>query len=196
MKTRSGSMKTIVFAILALGIAWKGSIYLLSTPQPSQGLPSSSQPDPSSQISKAAQAQQATESAPAVQSATQQAPQKSEPIVSAKEAPTIERVRKQVAANPHVTPPIMIDFASHMANVMEDAAKSPENARQAATRLKDCVSNQDSGLIESARAMCLLNLARLAKNDSQIARDYESAVSDASPRVALIARATATMGRR
>lgn len=196
MKTRSGSMKTILLAILALGVAWKGSLYLLSIPPQAQESMSSSQPDPSSQVSKLAQAQQATASVPAAKSVAPQATQESAPIVSAKEAPTIDRVRKQVAANPHSTPPILIEFAAHMATVMEDAAKSRENARQAAVKLKDCVSNPDSGLIESARAMCLVNLERLAKGDSLIAKDYESAAADASPRVALIARATTSMGRR
>ncbi len=109
--------------------------------------------------------------------------------------PTTERMRAEVALNPHTTPAVMLDFAAQMSTFMTIALSSDEVSEQAARQLEQCVVSDGVDWIDSARALCLVNLERLAKADPILEKDVQSTRDQADARVALIARAMGVFGK-
>jgi hypothetical protein len=109
--------------------------------------------------------------------------------------PTVDRVRAEVAANPHATPMVLLDFASKMASMMKVAETTPEAAEQAALQLDQCVQGDRSQWIDSARALCLANYARLAHVHPELKDRFLSARDSAEPRVAMLVRQMNALAR-
>lgn len=107
--------------------------------------------------------------------------------------PTVEQVRAQAAENPHARPAILIEFSSRMARFMEVALSSEEAAERSAPELKKCIFSDPSEIVESARAICLVNFGRLVNVAPRLESELDEVRRNVDPRVALIAQATESL---
>jgi hypothetical protein len=108
-------------------------------------------------------------------------------------APTLERVRSEVEADPHSTPASVLVFAQRISTFMEVARASSEAARLAAPQLERCASADGKSLVESARVLCLISLQRLARANPDLENDYVATRESVEPRVAQLARAALSL---
>ena len=87
------------------------------------------------------------------------------PMTSAKtlrsQAPTVDTLRAEVQANPHQTPLSLLQFAGDLADHMEIAEQSEDQASKFLTELEDCVT--DDRQAQTTQALCLTNAQRLGE---------------------------------
>jgi hypothetical protein len=90
-------------------------------------------------------------------------------------APRVEDLRDQAEADPHGTPPALMEFADEVGREMEGAFDSPEKARSAARMLEGCaLPGPETPIPQSARALCAENLRRLAERyPAELSADWE-----------------------
>lgn len=72
--------------------------------------------------------------------------------------PSLHTYREQGTENPHQTPRVLIDFAHAIADHMEAAQNSKDEAKKLFSALEDCVQ---TAALPQARAICYVNEGRL-----------------------------------
>ena len=77
------------------------------------------------------------------------------------QAPTVDTLRAEVQANPHQTPLSLLQFAGALADHMEIAEQSEDQASRFLTELEDCVT--DDRQAQTTQALCLTNAERLGE---------------------------------
>jgi hypothetical protein len=74
------------------------------------------------------------------------------------------KLREELLKNPHITPPVLVEFANNLGPVMEAALKpdaSEETLASIVAQLSLCVKADEISM--SVRALCYVNLARIYK---------------------------------
>jgi hypothetical protein len=94
-------------------------------------------------------------------------------------APTRDAVRKQVAANPHVTPPALIQFGVELYKRREQALKSEPEARKFFQELEACVGNKDSAY--NAQGVCLVNAHYTKEKYPSLSGQFDQLEKSATP---------------
>jgi outer membrane biosynthesis protein TonB len=128
-----------------------------------------------------------------------QVPEKTQPdqiqnmIVDRETAPTPERVRAEVAQNPHVTPVSVSEFSIRLTPLMEAALASKEGALAAIPQLRQCATADAHDLVETARAICLIDLQRITQAYPDLQAEYRNAAGAVEPRVLLITQAVTSV---
>ena len=81
------------------------------------------------------------------------------------EFPTLEKVREEVKANPHATPPSLVQFARDLAPQMEEALKAeePKVVKRMAFALKACALSDSRNALPQVQALCISNWKRLVE---------------------------------
>ncbi len=104
--------------------------------------------------------------------------------------PTLEQVRREVEANPHATPPSLIEFAKAMAPRMEEALQSqdPRVVKRMVFALKGCALSDSNQAVPQVQALCVTNLKRLAEAKSHTLPGIEDAYREVGSRASPDAR--------
>lgn len=103
-------------------------------------------------------------------------------------APTPERLRADVANNPHAPPQALIDFAASLAPRMEEALKSPEKAEAFYAELKECEKSPKLARAKMLQALCLANIKTLGKKRPEFKARADASFEQADPEIARLAR--------
>ncbi|MEO5969077.1 MAG: hypothetical protein ABIQ95_04050, partial [Bdellovibrionia bacterium] len=93
--------------------------------------------------------------------------------------PGLDQVRKEVQANPHLTPGSILEFASHLGSKMELALKSEEQGNLVFKELEDCTLNTIDYSPVSIRAVCLSNANVLGQRYSSLQLKYQALLGKA-----------------
>ena len=104
--------------------------------------------------------------------------------------PTLEQVRREVEANPHATPPSLIEFAKAMAPRMEEALQSqdPRVVKRMVFALKGCALSDSNQAVPQVQALCVTNLKRLAEAKGNTFPGIEDAYREVGSRASPDAR--------
>jgi hypothetical protein len=102
--------------------------------------------------------------------------------------PSREAVRKEVAENPHATPPSLLRFGQSLAPMMDEALRNPTYAAGLVREFRDCA--WDESTPEVARAVCLSNARRLAKVHPALQAQVDQIDQGTSKRVLNLAEVT------
>jgi hypothetical protein len=184
-------MSNRVWLLFSVGLLLSGGVWLLSRGAHGPAADDPTSPTPQSTPSGAASTQQTGDSdpvdayvtAPAVEAAPSQGDETQEKESGALVFPTIEKVREEVAANPHATPPSLIQFARDLAPRMEEALQSrdPRVVKKMVFALKACALSSSEQALPQAQAVCAANWRRIAearKDDlPEIGEEYRSSTS-------------------
>ncbi len=100
----------------------------------------------------------------------------------AAQVPPLSTMRKEVAANPHVTPTSVIEFSLELNARMETGLQSEAQALALLSELKQCVGSQPD-IATSIQSLCLLNARRLAERYSGLRAQYTQLEASAEPQV-------------
>lgn len=95
--------------------------------------------------------------------------------------PSRDEVRKEIAADPHVTPSSVTALAHHIGQQMEGIAKRPADAERLMSDIKVCLDAKDA--ISSAQALCLSTAQHLGQIFPNLQPRYEELQKSASPAV-------------
>lgn len=96
--------------------------------------------------------------------------------------PEVEELRKQVAANPHLPPAGVTDFARSLAPYIVGALKNDakrSDVEAVGKELKKCIT---SGPTQSLQALCLYNLQRISKQHPML-KSLSNEELQVSPRI-------------
>jgi hypothetical protein len=97
------------------------------------------------------------------------------------EIPTVAQLRSEVQANPRVTPPSLLKFASLVREKQEEAARSEPMAQALLPELKKCVLDRGIDTVNSARAYCLSGALALGARFASIKPLADEIRDQASP---------------
>jgi hypothetical protein len=96
------------------------------------------------------------------------------------DAPSVNQLRTEVAANPHETPPSVLSFAAELAPRMAAALHSSEKAHHLWNELEKCTSQISSPTV--IRSICLSNINILADHYSWQEK-YQDLLGKVNPEV-------------
>jgi hypothetical protein len=96
--------------------------------------------------------------------------------------PSLDQLRREVAANPDIYPPSLHNFATVLGGRME-AAKSQDAAESLFVELKDCVLDTSISTGVSVRALCLAAALKLGDSFPTIKPSAEAVKNQAPPEV-------------
>lgn len=99
--------------------------------------------------------------------------------------PPVAKLREEVAASPHTTPPSLVRFALDLGQRLQAAEKSESEATLFFGELETCV--MDKAQVHSARAMCLMNAERLTQTFSGLQARAVSLRQRVEPEVSRLA---------
>ncbi|HTL12310.1 MAG TPA: hypothetical protein VL588_07470 [Bdellovibrionota bacterium] len=106
------------------------------------------------------------------------------------EAPPVQNLRDEVAKDPHGTPPSLLRYAAQMADRMEAAFQSPEEADRLYPELEDCVKDPGGTVTQTVKLTCYVNALRLSRRYGKRFEGRADALAQASPGTAKMAHAT------
>jgi hypothetical protein len=83
--------------------------------------------------------------------------------------PPVERVREELAADPHGHPPSYVAFATDVGRRFDEAVKTREGGVRILHELVDCVESPEARALKPIRSMCLADLDLLADRRPELA---------------------------
>ncbi|MCC7443033.1 MAG: hypothetical protein IT285_15475 [Bdellovibrionales bacterium] len=110
-------------------------------------------------------------------------------FTGALESPSVESLREEVARNPHGTPPSLLLYAQRMADRMEAAMQTGDEADRLFAELEDCVRSPTERVTIQVQVVCYTNAGRLSrKYGGRFKERFENLVASA-PTVASMVKA-------
>ncbi len=91
--------------------------------------------------------------------------------------PTKEDIRKQVQANPHITPMALVEFSVQISDKMELAMASAESAKVLFAELDACATNKVEAT--AIQAICIVNARRIHNKFPET--DFKKLIRNANP---------------
>jgi len=106
------------------------------------------------------------------------------------EAPPVQNLRDEVAKDPHGTPPSLLRYAAQIADRMEAAFQSPQEADRLYPELEDCVKDPGGTVTQTVKLTCYVNALRLSRRYGKRFEGRAEALAQASPGTAKMAHST------
>ncbi len=93
--------------------------------------------------------------------------------------PEVEKIKKQIANNPELTPMALVEYSEKIADAFEALDRSQDNAGALLAKLEECVESEVGRAFDSLHSFCLFQILELSKENPEIYYKYQALKSEA-----------------